>query len=100
LGKIAVIRGRAEQNRLAIGTWVMSCRAFSRRIEYQSLYQIFRKFSAAEIVFEYRATAKNAPIQAFLTQVLEQPPTPDIKLTFGQFEARRPRLYHQVIENK
>jgi FkbH-like protein len=100
LGKIAVIRGRAEQNRLAIGTWVMSCRAFSRRIEYQSLYQIFRKFSAAEIVFEYRATAKNAPIQAFLTQVLEQPPTPDIKLTFEQFEARRPRLYHQVIENK
>lgn len=78
----------------------MSCRAFSRRIEYQSLLQIFRKFSPGEIVFEYRATGRNAPIQAFLTQVLEQPPAPDIRLTFDQFEARRPKLYHKVIENQ
>jgi FkbH-like protein len=100
LGKIAVIRGKEEGKRLAIGTWVMSCRAFSRRIEYQSLFQIFRKFSPSEIVFEYRATGKNAPIQAFLTQVLEQPPAPDIRLTFDQFEARRPKLYHKVIESE
>ena len=100
LGKIAVIRGKEEGKRLAIGTWVMSCRAFSRRIEYQSLFQIFRKFSPGEIVFEYRATGKNAPIQAFLTQVLEQPPAPDIRLTFDQFEARRPKLYHKVVENE
>ncbi|HZQ51068.1 MAG TPA: HAD-IIIC family phosphatase [Bryobacteraceae bacterium] len=100
LGKIAVIRGKEEGKRLAIATWVMSCRAFSRRIEYQSLLQIFRKFSPGEIVFEYRATGRNAPIQAFLTQVLEQPPAPDIRLTFDQFEARRPKLYHKVIENQ
>lgn len=100
LGKIAVIRGKEQGKRLAIATWVMSCRAFSRRIEYQSLFQIFRKFSPGEIVFEYRATGKNAPIQAFLAQVLEQPPAPDIRLTFDQFEARRPRLYHKVVENE
>jgi FkbH-like protein len=34
LGKIAVLLGQRTGERIRIDTWVMSCRAFSRRIEY------------------------------------------------------------------
>ena len=41
LGKIAVLQGRALETQLHIDTWVMSCRAFSRRIEYAVLAEMF-----------------------------------------------------------
>ena len=47
LGKIAVMAGRAENGELAIDHWVMSCRAFSRRIEHGCLQRVFEKFGAA-----------------------------------------------------
>src|SRR5262249_23709412 len=37
LGKIAVLQGRLEGRVLQVGTWVMSCRAFGRRIEHRCL---------------------------------------------------------------
>ncbi len=49
LGKIAVIAGRQNGRKLNIDTWVMSCRAFSRRIEYMCLEQLFAKFDVDEI---------------------------------------------------
>jgi FkbH-like protein len=46
LGKISVISGYREGNRLAVSTWVMSCRAFSRRIEYHCLRDLLENFGA------------------------------------------------------
>src|SRR6185436_7763566 len=37
LGKVAVLSGKEEQDAFRIKVWVMSCRAFSRRIEHQCL---------------------------------------------------------------
>ena len=41
LGKIAVIAGRQNGTKLSVDAWVMSCRAFSRRIEYACLEELF-----------------------------------------------------------
>lgn len=96
LGKIAVLKGRAEGRRLHVETWVMSCRAFSRRIEHQTLAQIFRRLDADEILFDFKATSKNKPAGDFLAGLLGRAPEPDIALPRELFETKCPQLYHKI----
>jgi FkbH-like protein len=98
LGKIAVILGHLEESALSIRTWVMSCRAFSRRIEHQCLKTCFERYGVDEIEFDFVATPKNGPIQGFLTQVLGMAPRTKAKLTRARFEQVCPALYHAVGE--
>ena len=65
LGIIAVLKGRAEGKTIFVDTWVMSCRAFARRIEYQCMNAMFEKFGAEEIVFELAPTKRNECLQQF-----------------------------------
>jgi FkbH-like protein len=98
LGKIAVILGHLGDSALSMRTWVMSCRAFGRRIEYQCLKTCFERYGVSEIDFDFLATPKNSPIQEFLTQVLGQAPAGNAKLTRERFEKVCPALYHSVGE--
>jgi FkbH-like protein len=75
LGKIAVIIGRREK-KLNIDAWVMSCRAFSRGIEYRCLEELFRKFDVEEIELDYSRTDRNMPLTDFLTELLGTAPSP------------------------
>ena len=77
LGRIAVIAGKAEEKKLKIHTWVMSCRAFSRRIEYKCLAELVARFEPEEITFEYEVTGRNAPLRDFLGEILETNPSPN-----------------------
>jgi len=70
LGKIAVLTGRADGGNLVIEHWVMSCRAFSRRIENGCLYFAFHKFAAEQATFDYVQTARNQPVRDFLCELL------------------------------
>jgi FkbH-like protein len=81
LGKIAVIAGRVRGGTVLIDNWVMSCRAFSRRIEHRSLEELVRRFSAEEIVLDFELTARNGPLRDFLTELLEMEPTPRCKVS-------------------
>ena len=47
LGTIAVLAGRVEGDCLHVDTWVMSCRAFARRIEHQTLKMLFDSTGAS-----------------------------------------------------
>jgi FkbH-like protein len=98
LGKIAVVRGRKENSGLRINAWVMSCRAFSRRIEYQTLLQLFERCAAEAITFDFVPTAKNKPIADFLRSLLDQEPLSGSVLTRENFNKKLPALHHQVIE--
>lgn len=100
LGKVAVLRGKQDGSRLSVGTWVLSCRAFSRRIEYQCLAQLFRRFGAEEIVFEFLPTQKNGPLQTFLASLSNGVLSPEVHVRHPAFEANCPRLYHHVIEKE
>jgi FkbH-like protein len=96
LGKIAVIQGRAESGKLHVSTWVMSCRAFSRRIEFQTMKTLFERHDAREMVFDFASTAKNGPTQEFFAGVLGSNPVPPVYFTPELFAEKCPRLYHQV----
>ena len=77
LGAIAVVAGRSTASAVDIDSWVMSCRAFSRRIEYVSIKALFDRFGAAALRFDYQPTARNGPLRAFLESLLHaEPGTP------------------------
>src|SRR4029077_1882666 len=65
LGKIAVLSGTRVGESVRVSNWVMSCRAFSRRIEHHTLDSLFRQTNAEEIEFAFKATEKNAPLQEY-----------------------------------
>jgi FkbH-like protein len=98
LGKIAAVMGKSEGSSLRVCSWVMSCRAFSRRIEHQCLRYLFEKMAAEEIVFDYQPTPRNRPIQSFFAELLGEPASPGFSLQKVFFHAKAPTLFHDVIE--
>ena len=96
LGKIAVLAGRAEGPHLYVDTWVMSCRAFARRIEHQCVKALFERFGAHTIAFDYAATPRNGPATRTLASLLGAPPAAGATLTRAAFDAACPRLFHRV----
>ena len=96
LGKIAVIMGKSCGPVVCVSGWVMSCRAFSRRIEHQCLRYLFGTLGADEIVFDYQSTPRNGPLQEFFTELLGETPTEGVRLSKERFAARVPPLFHQV----
>lgn len=100
LGKIAVIQGRTSGRILTLNTWVMSCRAFARRIEHQCVRALFDKFEADSMVLQFTPTPRNGPIRDFLQSVIGTIPGEPSAVTREQFQAACPPLYHQVVEIK
>jgi FkbH-like protein len=98
LGKITAVMGKNAGSHLQVDSWVMSCRAFSRRIEHQCLSYLFEKMGVTEITFDYMQTPRNGPIQYFFTQLLGEPPKPNFSLQKAALESRVPPLFHRVVE--
>jgi len=98
LGKIAVVMGKTVGRKVYVSTWVMSCRAFSRRIEHQCLKYLFEKLDADEIVFDYSPTPRNGPLQEFFVELLEGAGTPAPSLRKAYFDAKVPALFHRIVE--
>lgn len=98
LGTIAVVVGAANGHTVEVSTWVMSCRAFSRRIEFHCLQFMFDRFAAAEIVFDLQATDRNGVIVDFLGQLLEERGESNPRLTKASFLRKAPELPHQIEE--
>ena len=80
LGKIAVIAGR-RNTKLNVDMWVMSCRAFSRRIEHRCLEELFARFDVDEIELDYSQTDRNSPLSQFLMEVLGVAPFPNCTIS-------------------
>lgn len=95
LGKIAVISGQATGRQVVVHTWVMSCRAFSRRIEHRCLQVLFTEFDALEIQLQFQATPKNGPTQDLLRE-LQAEVTAAAAIQRQDFEKLCPVLYHEV----
>jgi FkbH-like protein len=96
LGKIAVLGGRRADGRLRIDHWVMSCRAFSRRVEHQCLRFLFDRHGVEELAFDFEATPRNGPLRTFLQEISGAAPERDMILTRATFAARCPSLFHEV----
>jgi len=98
LGKIAVITGRVGDKRISVDTWVMSCRAFARRIEHQCLKAVFEKFDRDEIVFDYVSTSRNMPVAKFFSELLNDEPASPVTISRSWFDTKCPTLFHRVTE--
>jgi FkbH-like protein len=96
LGKIAVLAGLQEDHALRIQTWVMSCRAFSRRIEHGCMNLLFSRFEVCELRLDYAPTPKNDPFRKCFEPLLGIAPEGPFTLTREQFERHCPRLYYKV----
>ena len=96
LGKIAALLGRFQDKVLHVDFWVMSCRAFSRRIEHQCLRLLFERFEVQEIQFDYCLTPRNGPLQEFFGTLLRKSPAPDFRLSVDDFSRNAPPLFHRV----
>lgn len=100
LGKIAVLMGTKEGQNLHVRTWVMSCRAFSRRIEHACVAELFRNFGPERIYFDFKTTAKNGPTSDFLSQFSENASDGPVAIESTVFETKTPKLYHQILNTK
>lgn len=96
LGRIAVLAGRRDGDALHVDTWVMSCRAFARRIEHGSLRFLFEKFAVQDIRFDLVATPRNEPTRALFREMTGEEKSEPFVLTRQQFDTHCPELHHLV----
>jgi FkbH-like protein len=96
LGKIAVMAGRQNGSRISIDHWVMSCRAFSRRIEHGLLLHLFRKFGSQSADFDFTVTPRNGPLRDFFAELMETAPDGPFTISRQQFDARRSQVYFEI----
>ncbi len=98
LGKIAVMAGRQEPEHAVLDAWVMSCRAFSRQIEFEMLDWVYERCGAHTISFAFEKTERNGPMQEFFARFFRAGvPAGPFELSASEFEQACPELSHQVI---
>jgi FkbH-like protein len=99
LGTIGVVAGQlrdlgGETGRVFdVEHWVLSCRAFSRRIEDHTLALLFEQAGCDTLRLSYRATARNKPFQEFLGR-LGAAPAPDGSIVLQRRELES--LVHEL----
>ncbi|MGC2331984.1 MAG: HAD-IIIC family phosphatase [Candidatus Acidiferrales bacterium] len=98
LGKIAVLAGRKLENAILVDVWVMSCRAFSRRIEHRCVEELLKRYDADAIEFDFLATPKNGPIREFLERITEAEPEPKFRISRDRFRTLKSATFHRVLE--
>jgi FkbH-like protein len=93
LGKISVLSGVLAGSAFRVDAWVLSCRAFARRIEYAMLDFLFREFAVQAVELDYVPTAKNGPLQEFLQRCGASGAGP-VRIERTAFAGRSPPLFH------
>jgi FkbH-like protein len=99
LGKISVLAGRRVGDReLELDAWVLSCRAFARRIEFAMLDALFARQGIEKIRFRFEATERNGPLQEVLKRLCPTDgSTEDWSLDRAGFEQRK-LAWHMRVE--
>jgi FkbH-like protein len=96
LGKIAVASGRCGEPEPEIDIWVMSCRAFSRRIEFQMLKYLFEQLKAESLRLDLAATDRNSPLREFVKAISGHEADGPVRITRSDFLSRCPPLFAKL----
>jgi FkbH-like protein len=96
LGVIAVATGSRSAGVFNMDAWVMSCRAFSRRIEYATMDAIFSNLLVDSIELQFTPTDRNSPFREYLGSVLGRNPDANIRVSKFDFYKICPPLHHTV----
>jgi FkbH-like protein len=100
LGRIAVLGGFFQDGQCIVDIFVMSCRAFSRLIEFQILQQLLERHGVESVLFLFEPTERNGPMQAYLGQFgsLENTTAGGFQVSAEAFIKACPDLHHEVIK--
>jgi FkbH-like protein len=93
LGVISVALGRIDEATILLDAWVLSCRAFGRRVEYQFINTLFGRYPVDEIVLDFLPTERNHPTAEFLCSF--GTPGPSFRIAKDVFGKACPALYFQ-----
>ena len=99
LGKVSVAVGNVEGETLNLQHWVLSCRAFARRIEYRILEVLFRTLNLNSIQFSYSENDRNKPFSQFLSGLTGGPVSGSVTITRQTFDAVCRTLYERCNVN-
>lgn len=69
LGVVGIAAGKLEAERLLVEHWVLSCRAFSRRIEHHMLHALIGLAQGRAVRLAYQPSPRNAPLRRFLEEL-------------------------------
>ena len=69
LGTIGVLSGRQVNGELEVTSWVLSCRAFSRKIEDHMLDYLFNQCGIGVVRLAFRPTERNQPLRSYLSSL-------------------------------
>jgi FkbH-like protein len=99
LGTIGVLAGRRAGDRAEVTAWVLSCRAFSRKIEHHTLDFLFRQPGIAAVKLDFRPTDRNQPLRQYLQSIgLDE--TRELLLSRERFAGHLDDLPHEVRERE
>jgi FkbH-like protein len=97
LGVIGALLASARHDALEVSAWVLSCRAFSRRVEHRMLRSLFDRFRTDTISVAYAPTARNSPVREFLAAFADVGESGPVHVTQERFNAGCPALYDEVV---
>jgi len=99
LGKIAAVCGHVAGAEARVDVWVMSCRAFSRFIEHQTVQQLFARLPVDTLRLDYVSTERNGPIGEFLRSFSAGSPAGEdgTRIERSEFTTACPESFSTVI---
>jgi FkbH-like protein len=101
LGTVGVLAGRRAEDELKVTSWVLSCRAFSRRIEDHMLDHLFQHHGFGVLQLDFRPKDRNEPLRKYLSSLgLNVHAGSPLSLSREQFRNQIQALPHRVnLEN-
>jgi FkbH-like protein len=95
LGKIAVAVGIVENGAVRLRSWVISCRAFSRRVEFSTIQALLDYTNVSTLRLDWQSTPRNGPTREMLGALFNGglPEAGMLEITREDFEKRHPPLY-------
>jgi FkbH-like protein len=97
LGKISVLAGQLKgSGELDLDTWVLSCRAFGRRVEYAMIDTLFERHELRVIRFQFESNDRNGPLQEILGSLTGETLNSESSLTASHFRKHMLPRYMRV----
>ena len=100
LGVIGAMVAAPREEAVEVSAWVLSCRAFSRRVEYRMLRALFDRFRARTVSVIYTPTARNARVREFLGAFADVGENDTVRVPRERFDAACPHLYDEVVTHE
>jgi predicted enzyme involved in methoxymalonyl-ACP biosynthesis len=97
LGKISAVLGRLEHHEFCISHWVLSCRAFGRRLEHATLVILMDALAVDRLILHYEKTPKNKLVDDLFISLGAKIENDHIIADRATLARGFPKLYHRTV---